>query len=89
MQSIKKAHLQRIKERRKAGGDENIESLSHMKRGRPLLLGERLDTMVQKYLKKVREGGGVVTARVAIAAARAIIHTHAGSFSANRTWWPH
>ena len=46
-----------------------------MKRGRPLLLGERLDTMVQKYLKKVREGGGVVTARVAIAAARAIILT--------------
>ena len=46
-----------------------------MKRGRPLLLGGRLDTMVQKYLKEVREGGGVVTARVAIAAARAIIPT--------------
>ena len=75
VQSIKKAYLRRIKERRKAGGDENIKSLSHMKRGRPLLLGERLDTMVQKYLKKVREGGGVVTARVAIAAARAIILT--------------
>ena len=34
-----------------------------MKCGRPLLLGEHLDSMVQKYLKK----GGVVTARVAIA----------------------
>jgi hypothetical protein len=31
--------------------------------------------MVQKYLKKVREGGGTVTARVAVAAARAIIMT--------------
>lgn len=75
MQSIKKAYLKQLKKRRKEGCDENIESLSHMKRGRPLLLGDRLDTMVQKYLKKVREGGGVVTARVAIAAARAIIRT--------------
>ena len=32
--------------------------------------------MVQIYLKKVREGGGVVTARIVIAAARGIIMSH-------------
>ncbi len=37
--------------------------------------GSGLDNMVQKYLIEVREGGGVVTARVAIAASRAIIIT--------------
>ena len=42
------------------------------KRGRPTLLGH-LDTQVQLYLKKVRESGGVVSARIAIAAAHGII----------------
>ena len=36
---------------------------------------ENIDTMVQKYMKKVWKGGVVVSACVAIAAARAIIHT--------------
>ena len=43
------------------------------KRGRPYLLGEELDTIVQLYLKKVREGGGVVSSRIAMAAARCIV----------------
>ena len=43
------------------------------KRGRPVLLGEDLDGKVQLYLKKVREGGGVVSARIAMAAARGIL----------------
>ena len=45
------------------------------KRGRPLLLGEELDTEVQYYLKKVREGGGIVTARIAMGAARGILRS--------------
>lgn len=43
------------------------------KRRRPYLLGEDLDRKLQLYVKKVREGGGVVTARILIAAARGII----------------
>ena len=39
-----------------------------MKRGRPLLLGEELDT-------KVREGGGIVTARIAMGAACGILRS--------------
>ena len=38
-----------------------------------MILGEDLDSKVQKYLRKVRDGGGVVSARIAIAAARGIV----------------
>ena len=46
--------------------------------------------MVQKYLKKIREGGGVVTGKVAIAAC-AIIQTQnhtkfGGHIDLNQTW---
>ena len=41
--------------------------------GRPLLLGQELDTKVQLYLKKVRDGGGAVSAQIAIAAAWGIL----------------
>jgi hypothetical protein len=42
-------------------------------RGRPLLLGQELDAKVQLYLRKLRETGGVVTSRIAMAAARGIV----------------
>ena len=40
-----------------------------------MLLGDDLDMKVQMYLKKVREGGGVISARIAMAAARGIVLT--------------
>ena len=43
------------------------------KRGRPVLLGPDVDTKVQMYLKKVRDGGGALSARIAMAAARGIL----------------
>ena len=42
------------------------------KHGRPVLLGSSVDMMVQKYLKKVRNGEAV-SAKIAIAAARGIL----------------
>ena len=54
----------------------SIVVLHEKKRGRHLLLGEDLDKRVQSYLKKVREGGGVVTAAIAIAAARGITQSY-------------
>ena len=68
--SIKKAYL----ECKRKADCSDISSFPVKKRGRPLLLGDCLDIMVQKYLKKVR-GGGVVTAHAAIAAACAIVLT--------------
>ena len=40
---------------------------------RPVLLGSSVDVMVQKYLKKVRDVGGVVSARIVMATARDIL----------------
>ena len=53
----------------------NIESLPVKKRGRQVPLVDNLDSKVQTYLKKVHEGGGVVSARIAMAAARGIVLT--------------
>ena len=40
-----------------------------------MLLRNYLDKKVQMYLKKVRGGGGVISVRIAMAAARGIILT--------------
>ena len=55
--------------------DGDLAVLPAKKRGRRVLLGDNLDMKVQMYLKKVREGGGVVSARIAMAAARGIVLT--------------
>ena len=68
--SIKQSYLKRAREER-----ADLALLPPKKRGRPLLLGDDLDLKVQMYLLKVREGGGVVSARIAMAAARGIILT--------------
>ena len=53
--------------------DEDIVALPRKKRGRPPLFGQELDSLVQMYLRKVREGGGTVSARIVMAAARGIL----------------
>ena len=69
--SIKKVYLEGMKEKRAAEDDGDVTLLPPKKCGRPVLLGEDLDSKVQMYLKKVR--GGVVSARIAMAAARGIL----------------
>ena len=39
-------------------------------------LGSELDKIVQLYLKKVRDAGGIVTARIAVAVANGILLRH-------------
>lgn len=53
--------------------EAEMVALSPKKCGRLVLLGQKLDSLVQMYLKKVREGGGVVSARIAMATARGIL----------------
>ena len=43
------------------------------KRGRPLMLGEELDTKIQSYLKAVRSRGGQISHAVALATAEALM----------------
>ena len=74
VQYIRDAYSRQLREKRARDEEnENITSLPCLKRGRRLLTGETIDSRVQAYLKKVREGGGVVTSRVAVAAARGIL----------------
>ena len=72
IQSIKKSYLDGVREKR-ARDDEDLTLLPGKKRGRHLLLGDELDKQVQMYLKRVRDGGGVVSARIALAAARGML----------------
>lgn len=55
------------------GGRRGDCCCSLKKRGRPLLLGQELDPKVQLYQKNIRDGGGVVSARITVAAARDIL----------------
>ena len=92
--SIRKAYLEGMREKRAAEGDGDLALLPQKKRGRRLLLGDDLDFKVQVYLKKVREGGGVVSARIAMAAAKGILLTcnrsmlaeYGGPITLNRPW---
>ena len=65
----------------KSHGDESEDAtvcvceLPLKKRGRPLLLGERLDSMVQKYISDTRKVGGSVSTAVVIAGAKGILMT--------------
>ena len=45
---------------RKSGDSKPIEVLEERRRGRPLLLGEQLDSTVKAYIEDVRRLGGVV-----------------------------
>ena len=77
--------------KRAENDDENVHVLPPKNRGRPVLLGEELD---RKYLTKVREEGGVVSARIAVASARGImLHCNrsslvefGGHIQLNRHW---
>ena len=59
--------------KRAENDDEHVHVLPPKKRGRPVLIGEELDRKLQQYLTKVREGNGVVSARIAVASARGIM----------------
>ena len=74
VQTWKGKYIAEIGRKRKAGErDLSVKSLPVKKRGRPLLLGERLDAEVKCYVQAVREGGGVITTAITMAAATAIV----------------
>ena len=63
----------RNEEKKVAEDDGNVTKLSTKKHSRHFVWGEDLDQKVQIYLKKVREGGRVVSARIAVNAAKRIL----------------
>ncbi len=94
VKSIKKAYLEEQRKRVRADDGEEIAVLPTKKRGRKVLLREELDLKVQTYLRKVMEGGGSVSARIAMAAAKGIVQKcnrsllaeFGGPIQLNRHW---
>jgi len=73
VQSIKKAYVEGIRRKREAEDGGDIRVLPLKKRGWPVLLGQELDMKDQLSLKKIRDGRGAVSVRIAMAAARGIL----------------
>ena len=73
LHSMKKAYQQEVTRKRACEDCQDVDYLPHQKRGRPVLLGANVDSQVKTYLRRVRDAGGVVTARIAVAAARGIL----------------
>uniref|UniRef100_A0A1X7V5Y1 Uncharacterized protein n=1 Tax=Amphimedon queenslandica TaxID=400682 RepID=A0A1X7V5Y1_AMPQE len=78
VRSIRDAYREELKRKRMEFDDDDddddvaMESLYAKKRGRPLLLGD-LDEIVQLYLRKLKDAGGTISARIVVAAARGVI----------------
>ena len=60
--------------KRSAEALPTIAELPPMERGRPLLIGD-FDGQVQEYIRMLHLSGGVVNARLVVAAARGLIMT--------------
>ena len=65
--------LKEIRSRRSDGKAAYVSSLPTLQQGRPLLLGNVLNSAVQDYIKAMREVGGVVTTAIVMAAAEGIV----------------
>ena len=50
--------------------------LPQSKRGRPLLIGDKLDYQVRAYIRSVREAGGPVTTTIVMSTGKAIVNQH-------------
>ena len=73
VRSIRNAYREELRKKRSRAGNDEVSILPSKKHGRRVLLGQELDKKVQLYLKKVREGGGAVSSRIAMAAAHRIL----------------
>ena len=97
VRSIRNVYIEGLKRKRQDEEEGDIVTLPLKKRGRPLLLGQDLDTKVQSYIRKVRDGGGAVSARIVTAAARGILMKcdrsklveFGGHVELNRHWATH
>ena len=83
-----------LKRQREKDDDDELSSLTHKKRGCPLVFGDYIDKQLQLYVKKIRQQGGVVTASVVVAAAQVITMAYnhpqlaefGGHVALTRTW---
>ena len=90
VRNMKKAYLVRLKEE---NDPDNITSLPHGARGRPLMLRGH-DSDVASYVKSLRIVGGIVNRSIVIAAAKGILshknpgllREHGGPIDIGKSW---
>ena len=70
--TINESTVRRLRERRakrQADDDSEVLKLHPNKRGRKVVLGEKLDDMIQGYINRMREKGSVVNTAIVRAGA--------------------
>lgn len=93
---LKTEYLEKLNEalKSKPGETVTVDSLETKQKGRPLLLGEKLDAAVQEYVSSLRIVGGAVNTVVVRAAAEGIISarditkltSHGGHINITKSW---
>ena len=73
VRSIRDAFREESAKRRYLGVDEDIKTMPKKKRGKKVLLGEQLDQKLQQYLTTLRSNRGIISAQVAMAAAKGLL----------------
>ncbi len=74
IRGFKKVYDEELDFRRSRGGVTSpIKELHTCLKGRPVILGEKLDLMVQHYILAIRERGGTISTSVVVSAARGIV----------------
>ena len=94
VRSIRDGYLEEVKRLRQAGETEQLWKFPERQRGRALLLGDSLEEKLQMYIRRVREEGGVVSAKIVMAAARGMLLSYdrntlaenGGHICLNRHW---
>ena len=67
------AELEKKKRNGKSGDDLTVKELVDKKRGRPYLLGEKLEMQTRAYLQTLRANGAVVNTSIAIGCAEGLV----------------
>ena len=92
---FKKSYEDEVARRRAAGeNDTHVKELQMKTRGRPVILGEKLDLMVQKYILSIREKGGTIDTSIVVSAANGIVKSlersrlaeYGGPVQLTRSW---
>ena len=75
-------YVSELQRKRKVGDDSSMKKLPEKKRGRPLLLGDKLDGQVKSYIGYLREKGAAVNTAIVVGIAQGIVKSHNGNLLA-------
>ena len=75
-------YVSELQRKRKVGDDSSMKELPEKKRGRPLLLGDKLDGQVKSYIGYLREKGAAVNTAIVVGIAQGIVKSHNGNLLA-------